>query len=173
MRSSIFIAGAVAVSAVGWVLSGHVSNPKQSAHAVKAETTTMLQKVRVRTNVAQSWRRKIVIRGRTEAFRTARLRAQTPGSIKKTIVQEGRRVTEGQALIQIDTAERIAALSEAVALIRQRTLEYEAANALAQKGYRSDTKLAEARAHLDGARAHHSQIIIDIARTTIVAPSPP
>ena len=174
MRLSIFISGGVAVAAIGWILSGHVSNQKQSAHAVGAEsspkTSTMLPRVRVRTSVAQSWRRKIVIRGRTEAFRTVTLRAETPGSIKYTLVREGRRVTKGQALVKIDQAERTAALSEAIALIRQRTLEYEAANALARKGYRSDTKLAEARAHLDGARAHHSQIMIDLARTTIIAP---
>lgn len=182
MKSSYLVAGAVAIAAVGWVLSGQVSDPKQSAHANggQSENRSSAQKpvivprrlkhVRVRSIQAQPWRREVIIRGRTEASRSVKLRAETAGRVTKTLVEEGRGVTNGQTLIKLDPAERTAALAESNALLRQRAVEYKAAKALAAKGYRSDTKLAEAKAQLDAARARVSQMNTDIARTTISAP---
>jgi multidrug efflux system membrane fusion protein len=61
-------------------------------------------------------------------------------------------------------------MAEAMALLRQRTVEYKAAKSLAAKGYRADTKLAEAQAQLDAARAQVSLMETDLARTRIGAP---
>jgi multidrug efflux system membrane fusion protein len=175
MKSSYLLACGVAALAAAWILSGQVTDPRQGAHATAqrdppAATETLPRTVRVRTVEARPWQREVVIRGKTAASRSVKLRAETPGRIGKVLVDEGRRVRAGEALAEIDVAERAAALAEADALLRQRTVEYNAARALAAKGYRSDTKLAEAAAQLDAARARVSQMKTDIARTTIRAP---
>jgi multidrug efflux system membrane fusion protein len=131
MKSSYLIAGIVAIAAVGWVLSGQVTDPKRSAHAIGSDSKSAsavepqrYKQVRVRPIEAQFWRQEVIIRGRTEAM----------------------------------------------ALLRQRTVEHKAAKSLAAKGYRAGTKLAEAQAQLDAARARVSQMKTDIARTTVTAP---
>jgi multidrug efflux system membrane fusion protein len=181
MKSSYVIAGVVAIAAVGWVLSGQVTDPKRSAHAIGSEggsngeemsavAPQRYKRVRVRSIEAQSWRQEVIIRGRTEASRSVKLRAETAGRIAKIMVDEGKGVTRGQTLVRLDPAERTAALAEAKALLHQRTVEYKAARALAAKGYRAGTKLAEAQAQLDAARARVSQMKTDMARTIVGAP---
>jgi len=181
MKSSYLIAGVVAVAAVTWILSGQVTDPKRSAHAVATEASTSrgqqsvvgqprYKPVRVRTIESEPWRREVVIRGRTEASRSVMLRAETAGRIVKILADEGKQVTKGQPIVKSDQAERTAKLAETMALLRQRSVEYKAAQTLAKKGYRADTKLAEAVAQLDAARAQVSQMKTDIARTTVKAP---
>lgn len=168
----------MAIAAVGWVLSGQVTDPKQSAHANGASSSKdnapiappRYKMVRVRAIEAKPWRQEVFIRGRTEASRSVKLRAETAGRVSKILVEEGKGVTKSQTLLRLDPAERTAALAEATALLRQRAVEYKAAKALAAKGYRSDTKLAESKAQLDAARARVSQMNTDIGRTTVGAP---
>lgn len=177
MKSSYLIAGIVTVAAVGWILSGQVTDPERRAHAVDPKEAGDVsvapqprKQVRVRTVSAQPWRQEIIIRGRTEASRSVTLRAETAGRVANIFAEEGKGVAKDQPLIRLDPAERTAALAEAMALLQQRTVEYKAAKALASKGYRADTKLAEAQAQLDAARAQVSQMKTDIARTTVAAP---
>lgn len=174
MNASYLIAGGVALVAAAWVGSGQMGDPKQGAHANAAKTAKpaaeTLKKVRVRSVRSRSWRQKVIIRGRTEASRSVKMRAETASRIVQVPVSEGKRVTKGKLLIRLDPAERTATLAEAKALLRQRAVEYKAAKALAAKGYRSDTKLAESRAQLDAARARVSQMNTDMGRTNIVAP---
>ena len=181
MKSSYLIAGVVTIAAVGWVLSGQVSDPKRSAHAVSTETGVdgkegsalapqPYRQVRIRAIESQSWRQEIIIRGRTEASRSVKLRAETAGRIVRILAEEGKSVALDEPIVKLDPAERTAALVETMALLQQRAVEFKAAKALASKGYRSDTKLAEAQAQLDAARAKVSQMKTDIARTTVGAP---
>lgn len=174
MNASYLIAGSVALAAAAWILSGQVTDPKQSAHADTQKSsksvTELLKKVRVRTIRSGPWQREIIIRGRTEASRSVKMRAETASRITKVFAEEGSQVKKGELLVRLDPAERTAALAEARALLRQRAVEYKAAKSLAAKGYRSDTKLAESRALLDAARARVSQMKIDMGRTIIVAP---
>lgn len=174
MNASYLIAGGVAVAAAAWVLSGQMSDPKQAAHANAKQTVEpaaeQLKQVRVRSIRSRSWRREVIIRGRTEASRSVKMRAETASRIVKVPVGEGKRVRKGELLIRLDPAERTAALAESKALLRQRAVEYKAAKTLAAKGYRADTKLAESQALLDAARARVSQMKTDMRRTKIVAP---
>lgn len=174
MNASYLIAGSVALAAAAWILSGQVTDPKQSAHAESPKSskpvTLQHKKVRVRSIRSRPWRREVIIRGRTEASRSVKMRAETASRIAKVFADEGKRVKKGELLIRLDPAERTAALAESKALLRQRAVEYNAAKALAAKGYRSDTKLAESRALIDAARARVSQMKTDMERTNIVAP---
>ena len=61
-------------------------------------------------------------------------------------------------------------LGEAEALVNQRQLEYQAARALAAKGYRAATKMAQAVTLLETARTIEARIRREISHTDIRAP---
>ena len=173
INRSYIIAGIVAVAASLWILSGQWTERDSSAQAIKAAEPLLdrqVRAVRVKTIAARPWQRRVVVRGQTAASRTVEVRAETAGRVDAVPVREGTAVKAGDVIARIAPAERTASLAEAKALLHQRQVELRAAEALAKKGFRSDTKLAEAKAQYDAARARIAQIETDIARTTITSP---
>jgi len=175
MRSSIFIAVVIAVAATAWIVSGQfgdtegntsVSNPQASEKTVAAP----LIAVRVKTVQAQIRTGYVLVNGRTEESRRVTLRAETRGPIVNVPGEEGHTLESGDVVARQKVEDRKARMAEAQALVRQREIEYKAAAQLAKKGFRSGTKLAEARAKLDAARAKTKSMSIDLSRTTIRAP---
>ncbi len=79
-------------------------------------------------------------------------------------------MAEADVIAQLRLDDRSAKLAEAKAVLKQREIEYDAAQKLHQKGFRSTTEQAGAEARLDAARAVVEQMQIDIARTTLRAP---
>lgn len=179
MRSSYVIAGLVALAAIGWIASGSLSQlgladdgAGHVATGAPGETAPEAAppQVRVRTQTAEARSAAIVLRGRTEAVRSVRLRAETRGTVKEIMVEKGAQVSAGDVLVQLSQDDRLARLRQAKALLEQRQIEYTAASQLSEKGYRSDTAVAEARAQLEVAKAALAAMEIDIAYTTIRAP---
>lgn len=183
MRTSVVIAGLLAVGATAWILSGQFGGNERQASANDARQASANQEaaptaaqdaqltaVRVRSVSAATRDRVVVINGRTEESRKVTLRAETAGPISEIAVEEGSAVKDGQVVARQTPEDRRALLREAEALVEQRQIEYRAAAELSRKGYRSDTKLAEARALLDAARARAESMRIDLSRTEIKAP---
>lgn len=173
INRSYIIAGCVALGAGLWILSGQWAEQDSAAQTTRAADTPSDQQaraVRIATIAARPWQRRVVIRGQTAASRKVEIRAETAGRIDAVPVKEGTAVKAGDVIARIAPAERTASLAEATALVRQRQVELRAAEALAKKGFRSDTKLAEAKAQYDAAKARIAQIETDIARTTITSP---
>ena len=98
------------------------------------------------------------------------IRAETAGPIAAVPVEEGSIVEAGDVIARQQIEDRNARLTQTLALVRQREIEHRAATKLAKKGFRSGTKLAEARTLLDAARAQAKSMRIDLSRTTIKAP---
>ncbi|CAN0575224.1 unnamed protein product, partial [Laminaria digitata] len=175
MRSSVIIAGTLAIGATAWILSGQLGSADKRAAAngsadAQAEQQRPLAAVRVRTIQARVKQDTLVVNGRTEESRKVTLRAETDGPIVDVPATEGRVVAAGDVIARQSVEDRTARLAEVTALVKQREIEFRAATELAKKGFRSDTKLAEARAQLDAALAKTKSMRIDIARTTISAP---
>ena len=180
MRRSVVIAGGLAVLAAGWMLSGQFGGESDGASeiaelaaiepAAVPETADALASVRVAQLSAQPRERTLIVSGRTEASREVELRAETDGRVAEVLVERGQHVEEGEILLRLATDDRQAKLTEARALLRQREIEFAAAEELAAKGFRSDTNVAAAQALLDGARAAVERMRIDIRRTRIAAP---
>lgn len=170
MRSSVIIAVALAVGATVWIASGQFDDEGKQAIAETGPTQTPLVSVRVRKTVARSRTREIVINGRTEESRRVTLRAQTTGPVAAVPAREGQALELGDVIARQDVEDRKARLKEAEALVRQRRIEHTAASRLAKKGFRANTKLAEARARLDAALARTEAVRIDVERTTLRAP---
>lgn len=173
MKSSYIIAAVVAVAATAWILSGQIATPESAEESPSAQPQAepeQLPRVRVRTQTAQPHAADIVLRGRTTAERSVRLRAETRGTVAEIMVEKGAAVAAGDVILQLSQDDRLARLRQAKALLAQRQIEFEAADQLSEKGYRSDTAVAEARAQLEVARAAVAAMEIDIAYTTVKAP---
>lgn len=175
MRTSVIIAGTLAIGATAWILSGQFGGNDKGAAAngpktEQADAERPLAAVRIRVLQARVKEDALIVNGRTEESRKVILRAETAGPVIEVPATEGGVVEADDVIARQNVEDRTALLAESTALVKQREIEYRAATQLAKKGFRSGTKLAEARAQLDAARAKTKSMRIDISRTTIKAP---
>lgn len=97
-------------------------------------------------------------------------KVETAGRVIEIGAERGARIEAGELVVRLALDDRDARLGEALALLDQREVEYFAAHALTEKGFRAETQLAEATALLEAARAKLVAIEDDIAKTTVEAP---
>ncbi len=162
---------AVVAGVSGWMASGIFGNHSAgSAGAAPAPAAAPLTKVRVVELTAEAKPIEIVVQGRTAASRKVEIKAETMGKVIEIGADRGSRVKKGQLIARLATDDRQARLEEAQALVRQRQLDFEAGKQLAEKGYRPELKIAEARAALEAAKSMLARIELDIQRTQIRAP---
>ena len=126
--------------------------------------------VQVREQVVEPLSREITVTGQTRASRRVTVRAETVGAVEDVLVPRGNRVERGQLIIRIALDDRMARLAEAKALLVQRQIEYNAVLTLAEKEFRAETQVAEAKALLHAARAAVKVIEVNISKTSISAP---
>ena len=168
---SPLIAAGLAVLAGGWVASGQIGTGAEPAVAPNPQKTEAPRAtVRVADLIALPWMESVSITGRTQASRYVEMRAETEGQIVELLAGRGDAVTKDNIIARLRLDDRGAKLSEANAVLRQREIEYGAAQKLHEKGFRSTTNQAKSEAYLDAARAVVKQMEIDIARTKLRAP---
>jgi len=171
---SIVIAAVVAALLAAWQLSGFL--PRNSDAEGKAPDPARGAgaedhvSVRVRSVLARPRQADLTIRGRTEAIRKVSVRAEVEGVVTALPVEKGGVVKAQDVLCELSIDSRQARLEEARAVLEQRKLEYSGNKKLAQKGFRSETQIAAARAAYDAARAQYKAIEIEIGDTKIRAP---
>ncbi len=152
-----------------WVGSGVLFSSRETPEAATGGETGRFA-VRVREIGAEPFTQHVLIRGRTEAIRAVELKAEVEGRVEDTPVEKGARVDAGSVICRLSADDRRARLNEARALMAQRRLEYDAARALAKKGHRSPTQVAQAKALYEAARAQVEQAAVVLEKTTIRAP---
>jgi multidrug efflux system membrane fusion protein len=126
--------------------------------------------VRARVLNASPQLRHVVLRGKTQSKRTVEVRAETSGRIVERPVERGSVVTEGDVLCQISVEDRYVALVEAKAALVQARMEYEGSLSLKERGFQSDTAIAQNKARLAAAEAELKRSELDIERTFVRAP---
>lgn len=176
MFKTILLSLIIAAGVAAWLLSGQFGNdtPGGAADSVTQSAANAPAKelvlVRTRELVATERTREVVLRGRTEAKRRVDVKAETGGRVVEVLVERGANVTTGAVLVRIAMEDREARLAEAIARVRQRELEFSAAQQLNERGFRSRTKMAESAADLDKAIAYQAQVELAIANTLVLAP---
>lgn len=170
INKSVTTAALISFVVIVWLLSGIFKDDTPVDQSFKADETAVLPKVLVADLEAEAHPEIIEFFGQTVAERDVTLRAETSGRISDVLVQKGRSVQKGDVLARISMDDRQSRLKSAEALVRQRTLEYDASRKLSQKSFRSQTKLAESEALLHAARAELESIRLEIAHTEIIAP---
>lgn len=176
MKKPVLIAIAVAVLAVGWILSGFIIPSDKAGHHGAASSETAQQdvaktaQVRVKDSLAAPFTTQISVTGKTSASRTVVMKAEVDGQITELLADKGMQVTTGQAIARIDKKDRGSRVAESRELVKQRNIEYTAAIRLEKEGYYSKTKLAQAASALEGAKADLKMAELNLGNTEIKAP---
>jgi multidrug efflux system membrane fusion protein len=174
MAASLKIALFIIVIIFGWVISGSFSSPAPEKEEIKAAETPSkldLSNLLEVTDVAAEPRAKyVVLYGATEANRVVNLKAETEGTVTAIPATEGQLLKKGNVILTIDERDRKEQLAQAKALVKQREIEYQAAQKLFEKGFRAETGLAEAKTNIENAKAGLKRIELDLKRTKLRAP---
>lgn len=176
MKKSYLIAVVLALAATLWLGSRVFQDylwpagGEASAVAESEPRTKAPVRVRVRRSVARSHADTLLLTGQTEPSRQATLGAQTPGLIVAVEAAEGSAVKAGDVIATIDMDDRAERLAEAKALLEQRRIEFSAAKKLSDRGFQSQTELAQAAAQFQAAQANLRRAELAIEHTVIRAP---
>lgn len=197
MKRSVITAIVIAIVAAGWLLSGIYEQeidaafkaamsggrganaaesppPERSLPVVAEKAEAAAEKLRMSVgtvlSTARPHRLEVVARGRTESVRSVQVKAQTEGRVEEVFKEKGDLVRQGEPIVRLAPGAREAMMAEAKALVRQREIEFTAAEQLNTKGYRAETAVAAARAALDSAKAAVKSMEVDIGYLTIRAP---
>lgn len=175
MKTNLTIATLIVVILTAWMVFGSISangEAEEKAKAAQAEQAAEepLPSVRVRESVAEAFAAKITLRGKTLPSRESILKAEIGGQILEIVAQRGAPVKAGDPLIRIDPKNLPEQLEAAQAVLKQRELEFDAAQKLRSSGYQSETRLAEAAAALANAKSDLAAIRIALENTVVAAP---
>ncbi len=179
MRTTYITATVIAVLILGWLFSGQIGDSEPVRHGTLAEQNASIvagrqdqELTRVRAAIinASPQVQYVVLRGKTNNKRTVEVKAETSGRITERPVERGSKVVEGDVLCQISMEDRYAALTEAREGLNQATIEYEGSLKLKERGFQSETAIAQAKAKLASAQARLERSQLEISRTTVRAP---
>ena len=179
MRTTYITATIIALAIIAWLLSGQFGQGEDSRHPTLAEQNRLNEarrqddeptRVRARVIQASPQLRHVVLRGKTENKRTVTVKAETGGRVIDRPVERGSTVEEGDLLCQISLEDRYAALTESKEALNQARIEYQGFVKLSEKGFQSETAIAQAKARLAAAEAQLTRAELDIERTYVRAP---
>ncbi len=179
MRGTYITASVIALLIVLWLLSGQIGDEEtvqtstlaqtQRERAARSEDDAPTR-VRVRVSNAVPQVQRVVLRGRTENKRTVEVKAETTGRVVERPVDRGDDVDQGDLLCRLSVEDRAVGVNEAQAALEQAKIEYAASLKLKEKGFQSETAIAQAKARLAAAEAQLERRELDLARTEVRAP---
>ena len=171
MKSTYFVAASITLVLVAWLASGQLKRePDSAAESAQDAAAQVATRVRVKAMTSQPHVTYITVRGKTEAKRIVRVRAQTSGRIEQLPIEKGQAVRRGDLLCKLAPEDREIKLQEAQASVEHAKLEHEGAVRLSKEGYQSETKIASTRARLITTHASFQSRKLDLQYTEIRAP---
>ena len=138
--------------------------------AVAEEAPARRVRVVAQHSVQEPVETAVVLRGRTEAARRVEVRAETAGLVVSEPLRRGADIAAGDALCELSSGTRAAALAEARARKSEAEISFTAAERLSEDGFASRTRLASARAALESAQAAVDAAVEEMARLVMHAP---
>ena len=108
--------------------------------------------------------------GYTNASRVVTIKSQVEGKIASKFFKKGQNYKAGTQLLLIDPEDKIAKLKEMEALLSQRKKEYEVAESLFNKGFRSEVKLSESRTNFEELWLYTKKVKLKLNNTKIFIP---
>lgn len=165
------IAAAIAVVLVVWMLTGLLSRKDgKSSGKAPAGITQTLFRVRAVRSEASLITRESRVNARTEADRSATLRAEVSGQVVSIGAARGSMVKQGDLIASVEGRERASRVAQAEATLRELEMQYESTRNLAEKGLASQSQLASAESSVESARAALTGARLDLEKSSIVAP---
>jgi len=98
------------------------------------------------------------------------IKSQVEGKVSSKTFEKGKFYKAGSQLVLVDPEDKIAKLKEMEALLNQRKKEYEVAEKLFEKGFRSEVKLSESRTNFENALALFEKSQVELNNTKILTP---
>ena len=179
MRAT-YVTAIIIAAAIGlWLFSGQLGKEGPVRHDTLAEQNRQSEarradaeptRVRARVINASPQLQHVVLRGKTENKRTVSVKAETAGRIVERPVERGSSVEEGDLLCQISMEDRYASVAESRESLNRARIEYEGSLRLKERGYQSDTAIAQAKAQLAAAEAQLERAELEVQRTYVRAP---
>ncbi len=167
-----WIAGTILVLVALWLASGVLgrsADPQASAAEPGAPARI---KVRTLDSQAQWLTREARLSARTAPLRSVLIRAETSGRVEQVTVEAGQSVAAGTVILRLAAKDAPLQLARAKALLKQRQLQYEAAQRMQGQGLQSPVELATARANQVAAEADVLRWADAVEHTVIKAPFP-
>ena len=134
------------------------------------KTEEILKKVEVEDFVKKKFSKIIKLRGFSNASRIVILKSQVEGRISSKQFNKGKYYKAGTQLLLIDPEDKVARVKEMEALLNQRKKEYEVAESLFQKGFRSEVKLSQSRTNFENALAKYEKSQVELNNTKVSMP---
>ncbi|MGF1692903.1 efflux RND transporter periplasmic adaptor subunit [Photobacterium kagoshimensis] len=157
-----------------WLISGIITTqnepPANALSHSNSQQTAPLAKVVVSKVTAQPVTRTVSLYGRTAPDRKATLGAEVSGNVEQLLIRKGQFVKKGQALVQLNKADRELQLQRALALLSVRSKEFNAAKSLRERGLQGEVALSRAQAGLVEAKATVKNLELALSNTTVTAP---
>lgn len=157
-----------------WMGSGFLGRDASASSLEGTGNDRSLERERVRVQVrtlqAQAIDRTVILQGHTAPERAVRLRAEVAGRVVAVGAGEGQLLESGAMVARLDAGDLEARLAHARDVVRQRELEFAGSERLYRQKLLSEAGLAQARAHLSGARAEAESLSVQLAKTQVRAP---
>ena len=177
LKKPLFQASVIAAGFVLWMATGPSSesdgqadNRATSSTGMSSAKAAPIAKVRAEQFNAELIARSINLYGRTAADRQTNLGAEYPGRVADVLAQRGSFVRKGDVIVKMEVNDLPQQLDRAQALYKQRQIEFNGAEQLAQKGFQGKARLAAAAAALSDAKANVYSLQLQLDKTTITAP---
>ncbi len=129
-----------------------------------------IQSVLIKKIAPENFNETIVLRGNTQSSRIVVIKAQVEGRVSATFHKKGDFVKAGKQILLIDPEDKIAKSKEMEALLDQRKKEYEVAEKLYKKGFRSEVKLSESRTKFESSLAKFEKSQVELSNTNVTIP---
>ncbi|MCB1682140.1 MAG: efflux RND transporter periplasmic adaptor subunit [Alphaproteobacteria bacterium] len=170
MKKSHLMALLVTAILVLWMLPGVFRGPADTASPSEQDDPKNLMTVEIEEQDSKPVVSFIIAQGNVTPDREVTLRAETEGTVKEILIQEGQPVKEGDVILRLDMEDRQIRLERARARVAEMKRKYDAAKNLGEKGYAAQTRIDEALAQFKDAQAEEQQIMLEIGDTEIRAP---
>ena len=168
----------VLAGAAAWVLTGEFSSVGSAAQettekkpvAKPAETVKPPRTVSAVAVPFINHRLTIRISGQTAADKRAELATRSAGTISMLAFKQGDTVNAGDVILSMDSMEKKIAVDAAAQVVKQKTSQAEATEALAKRGNVAKLQLDAVRADLQGAQSQYEAAKAELERTQVIAP---
>ncbi|PTU33068.1 efflux RND transporter periplasmic adaptor subunit [Stenotrophobium rhamnosiphilum] len=167
------IAAAIIGVLVIWMISGLIfgsSHKSEDQNKPVAEKALKRFKVSVRSQNAETVQREVTLNGDTTPDQIVVIASQIEGQVTAIGARKGARVNQGALLARVDPRDSEQRKTRAVAIFKQRELEFEGARRLRETGYVTESEVASRQAALEVARTDIKEIDLHLKNLSILAP---
>lgn len=174
-KRSLIVASLIAIVALVWVLSGlgkqdGVSSGGEQIAAESSTESALIPSVVVeRRQAVKTWQR-FDGSGEVEANRSVDIRSGLEARVVAINVQEGDKVSAGDALVELSPKQIPQQLQLAKARLEQMQLQYSSAKQLAARGMQNKLSVAEAKSAFEAAKADVAIAEVGVNELTLRAP---